>query len=258
MSQSPWAPPFGQEPMSGQIEQNLQGDLATKGFSVRVVFGVWTASYVLAIVLTTLVLAATGNIGEKVDEPNWFLGVSAISLWGPFLLGLSIASRRIGSGSFIGDYFFRFRPIDLLGVPIGILSQLLLVGLVTWPFQILFPEKFDPKNVEKRARDLFENAQGIWLVVLVIVVVIGAPLIEELVYRGLIHGHLRGSMNEIAALLVTAVLFAGIHLQVVEFPGLFAFALVLGTCFHFTNRLGMSVVSHVAFNATGLILVAML
>ncbi|GBL20444.1 hypothetical protein EMGBS4_05040 [Acidimicrobiaceae bacterium] len=159
---------------------------------------------------------------------------------------------------FVKDYFVSFRLIDLLGIPIGVLSQVFLVGLVTWPFHLLFPEKFDPKNVEKRARDLFDNANGIWLVVLVIVVVFGAPIVEELVYRGLIQGHLRESINKIAALLLTAVWFAGIHLQIVEFPGLLAFALVLGTCFHFTNRLGMSVVSHIAFNATGLILVAML
>lgn len=255
MSQSPWAPPYGQEPMSGQ-DQIAPG--ATKKFSVRVVLLIWTACYVIAILLTTLVLASTGNLGEKFVEPNWFLGVSAISLWGPFVVALSIASRRVGSGNFVKDYFVSFRPIDLLGIPIGVLSQVFLVGLVTWPFHLLFPEKFDPKNVEKRARDLFDNANGIWLVVLVIVVVFGAPIVEELVYRGLIQGHLRESINKIAALLLTAVWFAGIHLQIVEFPGLLAFALVLGTCFHFTNRLGMSVVSHIAFNATGLILVAML
>ena len=261
MSQSPWAPPYGQEPMIGQDQQDQiaqQSQLVAKKFSVRLVLGIWTASYAIAIFLTTLVLASTGNIGENIDDPNWLLGVSAVSLWGPFLLGLSFASRRVGSGNFAKDYFLRFRPIDLLGIPIGILSQVFLVGLVTWPFHLLFPEKFDPKNVEKRARDLFDNAQGIWLVVLVIVVVIGAPIVEELVYRGLIQGHLRGSINEIAALFVTAVWFAGIHFQIVEFPGLFAFALVLGSCFYFTNRIGMSVVSHIAFNATGLILVALL
>lgn len=252
MSQSPWAPPYGQEPMSGESQ------LVTKKFSVRAILGIWTASYAIAILLTTLVLASTGNIGEKVVEPNWFLGVSAVSLWGPFILGLSIASRRVGSGSFVKDYFLSFRLIDLLGIPIGVLSQVFLVGIVTWPFHLLFPEKFDPKNVEKRARDLFDNAHGIWLIVLVIVVVFGAPIVEELVYRGLIQGHLRGSINEIAALFMTAVWFAGIHLQIVEFPGLLAFAIVLGSCFHFTKRLGMSVVAHIAFNATGLILVALL
>ncbi|MCX6535341.1 MAG: type II CAAX endopeptidase family protein [Actinobacteria bacterium] len=258
MSQSPWAPPYGQEPMSGESQLEQQSQLVTKKFSVRAILGIWTASYAIAILLTTLVLASTGNIGEKVVEPNWFLGVSAVSLWGPFILGLSIASRRVGSGSFVKDYFLSFRLIDLLGIPIGVLSQVFLVGIVTWPFHLLFPEKFDPKNVEKRARDLFDNAHGIWLVVLVIVVVFGAPIVEELVYRGLIQGHLRGSINEIAALFMTAVWFAGIHLQIVEFPGLLAFAIVLGSCFHFTKRLGMSVVAHIAFNATGLILVALL
>ena len=265
MSQSPWAPPYGQEPMSGQNQQDQidqQSQLVTKKFSVRAILGIWTASYAIAILLTTLALVSSGNlaneVGEKIAEPKWFLGVSAVLLWGPFILGLSIASRRIGSGNFVKDYFLSFRLVDLLGIPIGVLSQVFLVGIVTWPFHVLFPEKFDPKNVEKRARDLFDNAHGIWLVVLVVVVVVGAPIVEELVYRGLIQGHLRGSINEIAALFVTAVWFAGIHLQIVEFPGLFAFAIVLGSCFHFTKRLGMSVAAHIAFNATGLILVALL
>ncbi len=262
MSQSPWAPPYGQEPMSGQVQTEQENQLATKKFSVRVILGIWTASYAIAILLTTLALASSGNladkVGDKIAEPNWLVGVSAVFLWGPFLIALNIASRRVGSDNFARDYFLKFRFIDLLGIPIGVLSQVFLVGLVTWPFHVLFPEKFDPENVERRARDLFDNAHGIWLVVLVIVVVFGAPIVEELVYRGLIQGHLRGSINEIAALFITAVWFAGIHFQIVEFPGLLAFAIVLGSCFHFTKRLGMSVVAHVAFNATGLIFVALL
>jgi membrane protease YdiL (CAAX protease family) len=43
-----------------------------------------------------------------------------------------------------------------------------------------------------------------------------------------------------------------VHLRLAEFPGLFAFALVLGGCWHATRRLGMPLVAHVAFNATGL------
>jgi membrane protease YdiL (CAAX protease family) len=53
-------------------------------------------------------------------------------------------------------------------------------------------------------------------------------------------------------------MFAGIHLAPVEFPGLFVFALVLGWCYRRTGRLGLSVVTHMAFNATGLIVVALM
>jgi membrane protease YdiL (CAAX protease family) len=37
---------------------------------------------------------------------------------------------------------------------------------------------------------------------------------------------------------------------------LFAFGLVVGICFMRTGRLGMSILVHVGFNATGLLLVA--
>jgi membrane protease YdiL (CAAX protease family) len=111
--------------------------------------------------------------------------------------------------------------------------------------------------VEDRARNLYDSATGIWLVVLFIVVVLGAPVVEELVYRGFIQAGLQGRFNDIAALVVTAVWFTVIHGRVAEFPGLFAFALVLGTCFLVTKRLGLPFVAHLAFNATGLALLAL-
>ena len=129
---------------------------------------------------------------------------------------------------------------------------------MTWPFRILFPEKFAPELIEKRAQDLFNNATGPWLIVLILVVVIGAPFVEELVYRGFIQSGIKNRLGSKVAVVITSVWFAAVHLQLVEFPGLLAFALILGFCFHRTQRIGMSIVAHVAFNATGLLLVALL
>ncbi len=247
MNQSPWAPPYGQEPAG------------SKKFPIKVAIFTWSASYAVALVISSAILVATGNsdlVAGK--EPKWFLGVSAIALWLPFVIGLNLISKKFGSGVFSRDYFLNFRKIDLWGVPIGVASQLLLVGLVTWPFRLAFPEKFSPELVEKRARDLFDNANGGWLIVLIVVVVIGAPFVEELVYRGLIQSSLGCRFSGKVAMVIAAVWFAAVHLQLVEFPGLLAFAIVLGYCFHRTSRLGMSIVAHVAFNATGLLLVATL
>ena len=247
MNQSPWAPPYGQEPAG------------TKKFSPKVAIITWSASYAVALAVSSAILVATGNSDLVVGkEPKWFLGVSALALWLPFTIGLYLVSKKFGSQVFCRDYFLEFRKIDLWGVPIGIASQLLLVGFVTWPFRLAFPEKFAPELVEKRARDLFDNATGGWMIVLIVVVVVGAPLVEELVYRGLIQSSLSGRFSGTVAMLITAVWFGAVHLQLVEFPGLLAFALVLGYCFHRTNRLGMSIVAHVAFNATGLLLVSTL
>lgn len=247
MNQSPWAPPFGQEPAQ------------TKTFSLRVVILTWTLSYISALFISSTILVATGNteiVAGK--EPKWFLGVSAICLWAPYIIGLNLISKRFGSQDFARDFFVKFRRVDLWGLPIGVASQLLLVGLVTWPFRIMFPTKFAPEIVEKRARDLFDNATGPWLFVLILVVVFGAPVVEELVYRGFVQAGLKNHIHASVALVLTAIWFAAVHLQLVEFPGLFAFALVLGFCFHRTNRIGMSLIAHIAFNATGLLLVAYL
>ena len=88
------------------------------------------------------------------------------------------------------------------------------------------------------------------------IVVIGAPVVEELMYRGLLQGAAVRRLNDGVAVVAVAAFFAFIHFRWVEFPGLFVFGLVLGVCALQTRRLGMSMVTHMAFNATGLLLVA--
>ncbi|MCE2709298.1 MAG: CPBP family intramembrane metalloprotease [Ilumatobacteraceae bacterium] len=219
--------------------------------------GGWIAAYVAATALQVFLVAAF-DISEDVSrQPDWFLLAGALSLWIPQVVLLVVFSRRAGTGSFLDDFSFRFRVVDLWGVPIGVLSQVLLVGLVTWPFRTWFPDTFNTENVEDRARTLYDSARGPWLVVLGLIVVIGAPLVEELVYRGFLQAGLRSRINDVVAILITAAWFAGIHGRVAELPGLFAFALVLGIAFHMTRRLGMPVIAHLAFNATGLAFLAL-
>ena len=224
------------------------------GFPVSVLFFGWVGAFVVANIFAAVIFGASGAASG--DEPIWVVGLVAVSLWAPLLVVLVMLSRRMGSGNFMRDYSVGFRTVDLAGIPIGVASQLLLVNLVYWPLRELFPSTFNVDKVEDRARGLFDRAEGAWIVVLVGVVVVGAPIVEELVYRGFIHGSLRSRLSDGLALLGAAVWFTLIHFTPVEYPGLFAFAVVLGLCFHGTGRLGMAIVAHMAFNATGLILVA--
>jgi hypothetical protein len=146
----------------------------------------------------------------------------------------------------------------VIGIPLGIASQLILVNAVNWPLTRLFPDAFSFEEVSKRASDLVDVAQGGWIILLGLVVIVGAPIVEEIVYRGVVQPGLVASWGRTAGIVTTAVLFAAIHLQPVEFPGLFAFALVLGWARYSTARIGMSIVTHMAFNATGLALVVLL
>lgn len=226
-------------------------------FSVGTVFASWLACFLAASVLLVAISSAAGYGGDDSDTwPMWLVVMSFAVQWGPFLLALVWLSQRDATGRFVDDYRLRVRPIDALGLPVGVLSQLVLVPLVYLPLEALFPDTFDSDKVEERARELWDRAHGGWLVALVLVVAVGAPIVEELVYRGLILQTLQSRVDDLLALVLSAAFFAAIHFTPVEFPGLFAFAIVLGLCFQRTGRLGMAIAAHMSFNAVGLVLAA--
>jgi hypothetical protein len=217
----------------------------------------WLGSWIGGNVLASFVVGASGEKMGEVDTPVWLTATTALALWVPMLVALHQVSRRAGRGTFAEDFALRFRPIDAVGLPIGVLCQLLLIRGVYWPLEQAWPETFAPERLEKSARTLSDSAEGVWFVVLAVVVVIGAPLVEELMYRGLLQGAFVRRINPALAVVSVAAWFALVHFRPVEYPGLFAFGLVLGVCALRTGRLGISIAAHVGFNATGLALVAL-
>ncbi len=224
--------------------------------TVGIAMMAWAVCWLAGNVLGGVVLGAAGQSAADGDLPVWATLVGALCLWIPVLVGLFEVSRRFGVGSPVYDYGLRFRPSDLIGIPIGVLTQLVLLKLVYWPLESLWPGTFSAPQLEDSARTLYDSAEGVWLVVLVAVVVVGAPLVEELLYRGLLQGAFVRRVDEGLAVGLVAAWFALIHFRPVEYPGLFTIGLVLGICALVTGRLGMSIVAHCAFNATGLIWVA--
>ncbi len=227
--------------------------------TARRTFSLWAMAFVMAnIAATVVVLTTYGTADDDVLTPIWVVGLSGLSMWATYFYVVSAISNKYGSGNVFSDYRISFVWRDLWGIPIGIASQFVLVTAVTFPLTKLFPDQFSVEEVEKRARELADAASGVWVFVLFLIVVVGAPVVEEIVYRGLLQQGLERSMNSTIALVVTAAVFAAIHLQPIEFPGLFAFALVLGWTYRKTQRLGLPIVSHMAFNASGLFAVMVL
>lgn len=253
MNNSPWGPPNGPESSnSGSSDSN--NPLAECG--IGFIFLAWLSAYLLATLFAVVFqLLADSNDLTGDNAPTWAFAVTAIALWVPNVAMLVYVSNRRGTGNVRRDFSFTFQRRDLFGIPIGIFSQLLLVGAVTWPFRQIFPDSYSNDSIDKRANDLVDAAHGYWVILLALIVVVGAPLIEELVFRGFIQGGLQSQFRQTTALLIAASWFTIVHANPIEFPGLFAFGIVLGLCFMKTRRLGMSVWAHIAFNATALLLV---
>lgn len=207
-----------------------------------------------SLIAAPLLVAAMGaELGDDLTIPQ--LLVVAVGAWTAFLVALAIASRKFGTGDLLGDFAARFRAIDLVGVPLGVLTQLALIPLLYVPLRALWPDTFSSERLEERAQDLADRANGFSAVLLVLIVVVGAPIVEELVYRGLLQRSLGSIVNAWPALVMTAMWFSLIHLSPVEYPGLFLAGLVFGAGVVATNRIGPAIVTHAAFNATGIIVV---
>ena len=220
-------------------------------FSIGIAALTWFLALVVAYALTLIILASTGHLGDKAaDYPPWVTPVTVTALWIPVLIGLRVVSNTFGTRHLRRDYQLEFRGIDLLGIPLGIGCQLVLLELLYWPLRNVWPAAFARDDVEAPARDLLDKAHGLWRVIVILIVVVGAPLIEELLYRGLILRSLDGRINDVLAVVVSAVWFALAHLQGIQWPGLFVFGVVLAVLKHRTGRLGMGVLTHAAFNAT--------
>jgi hypothetical protein len=228
------------------------------GISAPLALLTWVMCWFGGNLLGSAVIAATGRSAQPdVGLPTWVTLLGALALWSPMVGGVVWASRAHGSGSLRTDVGLRFEPVDLLGIPLGIACQLVVVRVVYLPLEAIWPDTFGDDRVEESARRLYEAAEGWWLVGLVLMVVVGAPVVEELVYRGLLQGALVRRMRPVIAVVLVAGLFALVHFRPVQYPGLFVFGVVLGLCALRTGRLGMAITAHAGFNAAGLAWVAL-
>ena len=212
-------------------------------------------AWVVAQVVSSLVLLALGDGTAATEVSFGLLAVALGGAWASYLAGMWIASQRAGSGSFVADYGVSFRWIDLSGLAVGAGAQLVLIRVVYLPLEALWPDTFTEDRLTENAQDLVDRAGGSSTVLLVAIVVIGAPVVEELFYRGLLQRSLAARFNEGAVLVGVAAVFAAVHFRPIEIPGLFVFGLILGWAALRTRRLGPAITIHVGFNLTGLLLV---
>lgn len=211
--------------------------------------GAWLGGNLLAAIVFGI-----GGYDDVNDAPIWVSFVAQVLVWSVFIVAMTLASQKDGSGHFVNDYQARFKPLDILGVPIGVLSQLVIVPLVYKPLETIWEDTFTDDKLSENAKDLVDRAHGGGMVLLVIMVCVCAPIVEELVYRGLLQGSFSARFNHVPAWLVASAIFALIHFRPVEYPGLFVIGLVCGYCAMSTGRLGMAMACHVGFNVTGLLL----
>lgn len=198
-----------------------------------------------------LFAAAKGVPVAELDRDVLTIGEIAL-LQVPLWLGLLgvplIATRVRGNGPRRDLGLWTTLADAPIGLAIGVACQLVLVPLVTLPVFLL--SDTDQEALEAPARELTDKAHGPGVLVLVLVVVVAAPLAEEVFFRGMLQRTLARRWPIWPSMLATSILFGVSHFQLLQLPALAAFGLVLSLVAHRTGRLGRNIWAHVGFNAT--------
>jgi membrane protease YdiL (CAAX protease family) len=201
----------------------------------------WVSGMVSGGVLLGVWVVVTGQDARALGS----LGVAQMGFWVGLLGAVVVTSRKGGTGSVVRDFGLRFRAVDLpLGAGAGIVAQLIVVPLIYFPFRTLIHKG----DLERPARELADRAHGPAFIAFAVVIAIGAPVVEELFYRGLLLRSLQRYLADGPAVVVSGLIFGASHFEPLQLPAL---ALV-GVLFAFlvvrTGRLGPAIWAHVAFN----------
>ena len=79
------------------------------------------------------------------------------------------------------------------------------------------------------------------------------PFLEELLHRGVVYGRLRRRMGAWQAVVVSALIFAGLHFNIVQFIYAFLLGVVFALFVEKTERLLPAVLAHIVANAIAVV-----
>ena len=206
------------------------------------------AAQFLAAVATVVAMGLAGWRSSS-DVPMWGLALLQLPMWAGWIGALVVAGRK-GDG-IVPEFGFRAEWLDVpVGLAVGVLLQVVVLPLVYLPVLALMGK--DNDDLSRPARELAGRAHGsLGWVLLLLLVGIGAPVVEELFYRGLFQrALLKRGLSAWVSVVVGAAVFAAMHLELLQFLGLFVFGLVAGALAYRSGRLGPSIAAHVGFNVT--------
>lgn len=104
-------------------------------------------------------------------------------------------------------------------------------------------------NIYFKAQELLLRSNNSLLGILITVIII--PILEEIIFRGIVFNEIRDKINIKASIIFQALIFCICYMDLVQ--GLYAFILgvVLGYIYKVTNSLWCNIIAHILFNIFG-------
>jgi len=86
-------------------------------------------------------------------------------------------------------------------------------------------------------------------------IVIAAPVLEELIFRGVMLDGLLKRYSPVKALLVSSILFGFVHLNPWQFVGAFLIGVFIGWVYYHTRSLSLAIIIHAVYNFVSFLII---
>jgi membrane protease YdiL (CAAX protease family) len=233
------APPYpspGSDPPPGEQRRPFPARAAWLGVA-GILVGLFTGGFLQ--VVAALVLPGSTAAQILLGEIGLWFGLGGTCL---------VASHRYGTASPVQDYQWRVRRLDLAYGPLAAAACVVAAAFIGGAFQ---GTRFSGSNT-----DIITSQRGntVGVAVVTLIAAIGAPVFEELFFRGFLRTSLASRLGS-GAVWAQAVFFGFAHYQfglglenVSVVTATAGIGVVLGYTAHLTRRLGAGTIAHGLFN----------
>lgn len=215
---------------------------------------------VMMLVATGVSLIADKYVVNFLVRYRWpiaaYVVIAAVVGYLPLVLGCRYVLARFATGSFSSDIGLRFRKADLGWGPVtwmASLSAQVVVAIIILTLHI--PIVSNTEGVSRL------SGNRTYIISFALLAVLVAPVVEELVFRGVILRGLCSRLPPWLAIGLQGVLFGAAHVDPVRGLGniglvmvLSAVGTVLGGAAYLTRRLAPTMIAHALINTMAVIL----
>lgn len=210
--------------------------------SVKQSIGITLFSILTMLLLVPLNLDLNERIGKSPSMLIYYVVVLLI----PIFIFHFLKKKKEGSVS------YQILPMKPLLVTLLTIITLALQWGVLGPLTEQIPI---PELLEKVMLDLLLQANNVFGF---ITVAIAAPILEEILFRGIILDGLLKRKSPKSAILISSFLFAFIHLNPWQFFEAFVAGLLLGWVYYHTKNVGYCILIHFVNNGSSAAAIALL
>jgi uncharacterized protein len=183
-------------------------------------------------------------------NPVLVSGVFGIMVYGIILLAIyvQIVRGRRASWRAVG---YRMPPaLPLALAPVIAIGQLMTVALLNATVLALTGQFENPQIEAITGGGGFSWTN---FVLMLLLAGVAAPVVEETLFRGVLYGWLRVRMPVVLAVVISAAVFAGVHVIPILLPALFVVGIILAVVYEWSKSLWVPILLHAIQNSVAVV-----